>query len=125
VKKASTSISPALRAYIYERDEGRCQRCGRPCLDSEHSIQHRRPRQMGGDRNANRPANLVLMCGSATTGCHAWAEFGNRTAAYQKGWLVHRWEDPAATPILRFDRTWFLLGAEWTRLYAPDNEEVL
>lgn len=122
-----TAIPKALRELVYDRDEGLCQRCGLYCLNSEHSIQHRLPRGMGGDRLGltNTPANLVLMCGSGTTGCHGWAEFGNRTAGYQKGWLVHRWERPATKPILRFDRTWFLLGESWTRLYAPDNEEVL
>ena len=44
---------------------------------------------MGGDRHANTGANLVLMCGTGTTGCHGWAE-SNRAQAHDEGWLVHR-----------------------------------
>ena len=106
------SIPAALRARVYARDDGCCQRCGTYCLSGPHSIQHRRPRQMGGDRYANTPQNLVLLCGSATTGCHEHVE-SHRTDALAEGWLVHRWDDPAITPVFRFGRVWQVPGTTW------------
>jgi hypothetical protein len=55
---------------------------------------------MGGSRHAviNSPANLLLLCGSGTTGCHGWIE-SHRETAYALGLLVHRGGDPAATPV--------------------------
>jgi hypothetical protein len=41
------------------------------------SVHHRRPRMMGGSRNEStyiKPANLIVLCGSGTTGCHGWVE---------------------------------------------------
>jgi hypothetical protein len=37
----------------------------------------------------NLPANLVLLCGSGTTGCHGWVE-AHRAAATRAGFLVPR-----------------------------------
>lgn len=114
------AVPTALRRLVYDRDEGRCQRCARHCLSGVHSLQHRRPRQMGGDRNANTPANLVLLCGSGTTGCHGHVEH-NRTEALEQGWLVHRWDDPADIPVLRYGRTRARLDRVWTPI---PREEV-
>lgn len=68
-------------------------RCGRPT----GQIQHRWPRGRGGD---NRPSNLILMCGSSTTGCHGWAETQQRRIATDQGWFIESGEDPATKPVL-------------------------
>lgn len=51
---------------------------------------------MGGttDIKINSPSNLMAICGSGTTGCHGWLE-SHREVAYEKGWLVHRYDSPA------------------------------
>ena len=82
-----------------ERDGRACKVCSRPLRYDEGSIHHRQARQMGGTarHSVNDPANLALVCGSGTTGCHGWIE-SHRELAYQMGWLVHSWEDPAEVP---------------------------
>ncbi|MBB4963734.1 hypothetical protein [Saccharothrix violaceirubra] len=55
-------------------------------------------------------ANLVTLCGSATTKCHGEVESGQRALATAEGWVVPsgiRLED---WPVLRFRETWSLPG---------------
>lgn len=47
----------------------------------------------------NTPANLVVICGSGTTGCHGRVE-SQRSEAYADGLLLHDGQDPAAVPVL-------------------------
>jgi hypothetical protein len=56
------------------------------------SMQHRLPRGRGGDRDPriNLPSNLLVVCGSGTTGCHGLIEDSLRAAAYEVRWLIHR-----------------------------------
>lgn len=91
-----TGPNLATRQLVIERDHGRCLRCGGPM----ESIHHRKPRGMGGTRDAsiNSPVNLVSLCGHGTAGCHGWIE-SHRDAAYRDGWLVRRNEDPAEVLI--------------------------
>lgn len=104
-----TGFTPTVRAIILDRDNGSCVRCGLQCLwwngirwvqTAEYSIQHRRPRGMGGSKDlaTNRPTNGVVLCGSATTGCHHHVE-SNRAEAYDDGFLVHQGIDPEAIPV--------------------------
>jgi hypothetical protein len=100
---------------VWERDLSRCFRC---CLvlhrgHGGYSIHHRQPGGMGGDPTPAywRLSRVVLLCGSATTGCHGWAE-RNRTAAEGQGLLVRHGADPAAVPVSRWKRTWVLLDDE-------------
>lgn len=80
---------------VIERDRGACARCGRDVTHLERgrawSIHHRRPRGAGGTSLAwvNLPANLVVLCGSGTTGCHGWVE-RERTKAFDLGLLVSK-----------------------------------
>lgn len=64
------------------------------------SVHHRRPRRMGGttDPAVNTPANLAILCGSGTTGCHGEIE-SRRTDAYADGWLLHAGQDPVDVPV--------------------------
>lgn len=56
------------------------------------SLQHRMPRGSGGtpDPRINLPSNLLVACGSGTTGCHGLIENQLRAAAYEVRWLLHR-----------------------------------
>ena len=56
---------------------------------------------MGGSKDPmmSSPANLILLCGSGTEGCHGWVE-SNRAVAYPDGLLLHRNDDPAETPVV-------------------------
>lgn len=54
-----------------------------------------------GDPAANLPSNLIVLCGSATTGCHGWATGRPAEAGKDgRGWVVQRGMVPAAVPVL-------------------------
>lgn len=118
-----TSTGPDLETVmtVLDRDGYRCVRCGVPIQGErgrDWSMQHRRPRGMGGtDRgDANSPANLVALCGSGTTGCHGHVE-SRRAEAYVHGWLVSLHVDPANVPVL-VDH-----GSRW--VYLTDSGEYV
>ena len=78
---------------VIARDLGACVRCGRHVAHLARgiawSIHHRRPRGAGGTVLAwvSAAANLIILCGSGTTGCHGWVE-SNRKDARAAGYLV-------------------------------------
>lgn len=93
-----------------------CEGCGEPLYGSrswDWSVQHRRPRGMGGSSAAhiNCPCALLVLCGHATTpdSCHLRAE-SRRGEAVDMGWLVAMGTDPATKPVL-IDR-----GSRWVLL---------
>lgn len=55
---------------------------------------------MGGtnDPSINSPANLIVLCGSGTTGCHGHVEV-NRREARDYGWAVSQYADPHDVPV--------------------------
>ena len=61
------------RRLVQRRDAWKCARCGRDAGThwSGDSIHHRRPRSHPWP-GLHQPANLLLLCGSGTTGCHGW-----------------------------------------------------
>lgn len=60
-------ISPGVRAFVFERDEHKCQRCGTP---DRLTIDHIVPLSRGGD---DEPENLWVLCLSHNS------EKGNRS----------------------------------------------
>ena len=78
---------------VIARDQGKCARCGRHVAHLQRgiawSIHHRRPRGIGGTLLAwvMAVANLIILCGSGTTGCHGWVE-SQRREAREQGFLV-------------------------------------
>lgn len=66
------------------RDRDRCQRCG--SYTPGGSLHHRQGR---GGPDPHRPANLLLLCGSGTTGCHGWVH-AHPAEAYEAGLMVRR-----------------------------------
>ena len=118
---AATGPDAATRAIVLARSDGYCERCGLAVRGGtgwvrEHSFHHRRPRGMGGSRAAdtNSPANLLLLCGTATTGCHRQVE-ANRHRALDQGLLVPQGHDPATVPVAT-RLGWILLDHDggWT-----------
>ncbi len=85
-----TGPTAAVRRICWERAGGYCERCGYMLeTHASYSLHHRRARGMGGTRRpeTNLPANLVFLCGSATSGCHGQVE-RFRMQARRDGWLV-------------------------------------
>lgn len=111
-----TGPTAAVRRQVAARDEGRCVCCGAFVVDPESmhahaqwSIQHRKARGMGGtkDPQVNDPVNLLVLCGSGTTGCHGRVET-NRVWGREQGFAVSKWADPAVIPVVHW-----LHGLAW------------
>ncbi|GAA1909268.1 hypothetical protein GCM10009737_08110 [Nocardioides lentus] len=108
VRPRDTGPGASTQALVLDRAAGCCELCGRRLHDGDawtgpHSFHHRRPRRMGGSRAAatNSPANLLLLCGSATSpdGCHLHVE-QQRAMALNQGWLLHDGHDPTEVDVL-------------------------
>lgn len=97
---------------VIERAEHRCDRCALQLVGRPYSLQHRRARGAGGRRGhvLDTPWNLVLLCGSGTTGCHGLIENQLREQeGYAKGFAIRgELVDPADVPILRHGRAWVI-----------------
>jgi len=117
-RSIKTGPSKLVVQLVYRRDGGCCVRCGRAVRfegrGEEWSAQHRRARGSGSDPRpeTNLPANLVVLCGSATSagGCHQHVE-SHRTEARLAG-LSMRWkQDPQKVPL----STW------WGAVFLDDK----
>jgi hypothetical protein len=88
-------IPAAVKAGVDMRDSFSCVKCGVWIRDNG-SRHHRQRRQVGG----HTFANVVLLCGSGTTGCHGWVH-AHPAEARRQGWIVSTAvEDVADVPIL-------------------------
>lgn len=119
----NTGPSPQVVDAVCERAGHSCEICLSGVGDRrgiDYSIHHRRPRQMGGTRwsGSNSPSNLMLLCGSGTTGCHGVVE-SHRSGAVAGGWLVMSRDDPATVPVLIGRERWVLLTADATYEDVP------
>ncbi|MEV1013719.1 hypothetical protein AB0I89_23500 [Micromonospora sp. NPDC049801] len=123
-----TGPDAATVALVVARDGG-CVRCGKDVAGGvrgvDFSIQHRRARGAGGTRraDANSPAALIVLCGSATTGCHFHVE-SHRAEAREFGWAVRQSDDPAVMPVLHAAHGgWVMLTpAGSVAAYSPNHD---
>lgn len=106
-KPRDTGPSREVRHVVRARAAMCCERCNVPLAAADGQVHHRRPRGAGGSSrtDTNLPSNLVLLCGTPTTGCHGFCE-SERDAAREQGWLVRQGGDPASVPVVhaRFGR---------------------
>ena len=100
-----------LNALVDDRDMQRCARCGAVVWEGG-SRHHRKLRSRGG---ADAAENLILTCGSGTTGCHGWMH-GNPADATALGFIVPSWANPADWPILHSLYGWVLLLPDGTAI---------
>jgi hypothetical protein len=114
-RNRATGPTADARLMVMQRALSQCEKCGMP-LSGDFSIHHRKPRGMGGtrDKDINNHSNLLLLCGSGTTGCHGWVE-SHRLNSYERGLLLHRAEHPAETPYQDDRGSWWTLSADGTR----------
>lgn len=87
------TIPAGIRRQLREREDRWCARCGLSYANNAH---HRKNRSQGG---LDILSNLLLLCGSGTTGCHGHIT-ENPKEAYENGWSVHSYDDPAAIPVM-------------------------
>jgi hypothetical protein len=81
-------IRKALRKRAEINDFVCCEMCGKPYANNAH---HRRGK---GQQGLDVLSNLMLLCGSGTTGCHGLVTV-NPAMAYRNGWSI---EGAAAIP---------------------------
>jgi hypothetical protein len=107
-----TGPTPATRETVAVRAGYHCELCYTP-ISGQASIHHRRPRRMGGTRRSdvNEPANLMLLCGSGTTGCHGWVE-SHRKNALADGIILYDRDIPAEHPYKDRHGNWWLIDKE-------------
>lgn len=105
-RRRDTGPSSGQRALVTDRAGWCCEICGRRLGHHDtgwthaHSHHHRQPRALGGSSRpeANAAYNLLLLCGTGTTGCHGQVE-ADREHAEELGWLVRHGLDPAEVPV--------------------------
>jgi hypothetical protein len=91
-----------LKAQARRRDNNTCVVCGVHVGDGGN-VHHRRNRGMGGSRAANAISNLLVACGSPSSGCHGLlTERPWEIDAERYGWVLptNGSADPATVPVL-------------------------
>ncbi|MFJ7004211.1 HNH endonuclease [Streptomyces albidoflavus] len=113
-----TGPSAAVKNLVYERDGGRCVRCG---TTEELTIHHRVNRGMGGAREPwiNQAHNLLLAC----TICNSWFE-DNPRDAYAAGWKVRRPHLPGEVRVRYPDGREYTLCPDGVRVAALAEDAV-
>lgn len=96
-------IPAAVREVVYDRDDRCCFRCG--VYAYAGSVHHRKNASQGG---RSSPCNLVVLCGSGTTGCHGWVTT-HPIEAIREGLTVPSYGDPLLLPVLRYASDWRFL----------------
>jgi hypothetical protein len=121
-----TGPDRTTRQLIKERADWHCEVCGIQVYNRRSSIHHRRGRGDGGSSKPeiNQPSNLMLLCGTGTTGCHGKVTRNeNRVKALTAGWVVelNTRQDPADVPVThaRYGRV-FLLDDGTVRLAGSE-----
>ncbi|WP_319456881.1 MULTISPECIES: HNH endonuclease signature motif containing protein [unclassified Mycobacterium] len=106
-RRSTTRVSPATRRALRERALGCCEVCGVHGATNAH---HRVNASQGG-----RPTlgNLMLVCGSGTTGCHGRITT-NPSWARAHGYSVGGTFEPCDVAALRWSR--WTGAAEWVLL---------
>lgn len=97
VRRRDTGPDPETKALLWQRAKGRCEICGHDVNGAPFSRHHRSPRRMGGSTVAwiNDITNLLLLCGTGTTGCHGAVESNRSRPSRPAG------SSPWATTLLR------------------------
>lgn len=126
VRGSSSEVPEEIREAVLERDGHACTRCGAAIVRPYYSLQHRRPRGMGGSRLLHTMANLVTLCGSATSGCHGEVE-SDRETAVRLGWLVPHGVTPEEWPVWRWTpdgHRWEQPGEKTWELAVPHQRQI-
>jgi hypothetical protein len=122
-----TNPTAKTRLLVWERDNGLCVACGLFLTAGVWwSMQHRQRRGVGG----NLAANLILLCGSATSrGCHRAAEDRSAETERLGYWIKANTKlliDPADVPVFyALESCWYLLDNNGVRLLCDAPAAVI
>lgn len=116
-----TGPSRQATETVDRRDDWSCARCGKSLLGRPASRHHRQSRRGGN----HEPSNLLLLCGSGTTGCHGWAH-RHPEKAYAEGWSVRTNSSalPWMVPVFYHRAEWVLLGDAGGVKRIPESEAI-
>lgn len=109
--KPKLKVDEETRFIVFARAGYRCERCFKQLHGVFGvSVHHRRPRMMGGSRNEklHLPANLIVLCGSGTSGCHGWVE-SNRDKSRDHGYLIQKVDSAEIIPFRDDAGMWYLI----------------
>lgn len=135
-------FKPATVVLIWDRDRGRCARCGAVLVWERRgpglggwSVHHREDRGQGGVKRARRgrvqpraylalAANGVLLCGDGVAGCHG--EITRNEEPARLGFRVARIgiRRPVDVPLEHYLHGWVLLDNDGGFAPADEPEEV-
>lgn len=96
--------SPQVCRTVDRRDSYQCARCGVSLFTVAGSHHHRKRRSQSSPETVHNVENLILLCGSGTTGCHGWVH-SHPMEAYEQGFLVHSYQEPSKVPVRTY-RGW-------------------
>lgn len=103
-----------MRGKLNERADRLCEiRIPGICLGFANNAHHRLNRSQGG---RNILSNLLLACGSGTTGCHGFIT-SNPAEARRKGWTTWSGDVPRDVPVV--------YRGYWARLDDEGNVHLL
>ena len=109
--------NPSARTVELVRDrDGGCVRCGR----WGGNTHHRKLRSQSSKQEVHLPQNLIVLCGSGTTGCHGWVH-ANPAESYEQGWLVRSWQSPEEVPVRYAGGHMYTLTDRFTRLIQKET----
>ena len=94
VKQSPAEVKTAYKVAT-DRNNGTCEVCHRQPGNRHH--------RQGRDAFNTTPANLLLACGSGTTGCHGDIH-ANVARSRDRGLIVPDWAIPAEYPVLLWRR---------------------
>jgi hypothetical protein len=100
---------------VDERDGCCCVRCGKSLYSALTFSRHHRLMRSHAFPGLHGTSNLILLCGSGTTGCHGWVH-AHPSESYRNGWLVRSTNYPDEMPVMDHRHGWVLLDDEghWT-----------
>jgi 5-methylcytosine-specific restriction endonuclease McrA len=90
--------SEGTKELCYRRDDWSCVRCGASLFSVSGSLHHRKPRSIAHRGEMHQASNLILLCGSGTTGCHGWVH-AHPKEARKHGWILRSWDTPREAPV--------------------------
>jgi len=103
-------VNAKTRKALFERDSHRCWHCG----SEEVTVQHRANRGMGGSKEMDNAANLILLCWFVNFEMEASDKKAREAERY--GWKISRYADPTSIPVWHYpSQSWILLNDTWGR----------
>lgn len=103
-----------VRAAVFRRSHGACEKCGVGIPDDAFECHHRQMRSQGGQ---DEFVNCVALCGQYGK-CHREIH-ANPERSYREGWLVKSHQEPSEVPVFRWGGWERLCPTGWQTAKTP------